>query len=176
MNRKEAAQLVAVMAAAYPTAKVQDETAVAYHLLLSDVPYDAAVRAFTILGRTSKFMPTPAEIREVLADAVSDIEPWEAAWDELITTIKRHGSYLFRHRSHSDWPGWSDDLVAAAVNHVGYENVCGAEYEQLPTIRAQFRNFYQGEAARRKRVIQTGDAALPSGGGKIRAIKGEVAS
>jgi hypothetical protein len=174
MNRTDAAKLVAVMAAAYPAATTRPETAAAYHLLLSDVPYEAAVRAFTILGRTSKWMPTPAEIREVLADAVSDIEPWEAAWDELMTTIKRHGSYLFRHRSHSGWPGWSDELVAAAVNHVGYENVCGAEYEQLPTIRAQFRNYYQNEAGRRKKVIQAGDAALPSG--NIRALKGGVAS
>lgn len=129
MNRKEAVQLVAVMSAAYPTAKVQDETAVAYHLLLSDVPYDAAIRAFTVLGRTSKWMPTPAEIREVLTDAITDIDPWEAAWDELMTTIKRYGSYLFRHQQASGWPGWSDDLVAAAVNHVGYEHVCGADYE-----------------------------------------------
>jgi hypothetical protein len=165
MNRKEAAQLVAVMAAAYPTAKVQDETAVAYHLLLSDVPYDAAVRAFTILGRTSKFMPTPAEIREVLADAVSDIDPWETAWDELMTTIRRHGSYLFRHAAHRDWPGWSDELVAAAVNHVGYEQVCAADAEQLPTIRAQFRNVYEAGAKRRTKAIQTGDAALPAGAG-----------
>jgi len=29
---------------------------------------------------------------------------------------------------------------------------------------------------RRKRIVQTGDAALPAGPGKIRALKGEVAS
>jgi hypothetical protein len=165
MNRNEAAKLVAILSAAYPSAPTRTETAYAYHLALSDVPYPAAERAVAILIRTSTFMPTPAEIRGVLAEAATGIDPWETAWGELMTTIRRHGSYLFRHAAHRDWPGWSDELVAAAVNHVGYEQVCAADAEQLPTIRAQFRNVYEAGAKRRTKAIQTGDAALPAGAG-----------
>lgn len=166
MNRNEAAKLVAILSAAYPAAQIRPETDIAYHLALSDIPYPVAEQAVAILLRTSKFMPTAAEIREVLAEAATSIAPWESAWDEVADVVHRHGYYLFRHRTssrHGDWTGWSSDLIEAAVNHVGYDNLCMTPLDKLPTLRAQFRDYYQAEAARRKQAVQIGDAALPSG-------------
>lgn len=172
MTENEAIQLVMIMQAAYPAATVRKETAKAYHLGLADIPYADAERAVVALMRTSKFMPTVAEIRETLTDAAVDIEPWETAWDEVIATINRYGSYL--HHPARGWPGWSDALVEGAINHVGYETVCKAESDNLSTVRAQFRNYYENEAKRRKKLVQTGDAALPRG--NVRALKkGDVA-
>jgi len=174
MNRNEAAKLVAILSAAYPQAQTRPEMAAAYFMALSDVPYPAAERAVAVLMRTSKFLPTAAEIREVLTDAVTGIEPWEAAWDELMQTVKQYGSYLHMPRNAESWGGWSDDLVEMAVRHVGYENVCGADQEDLPTIRAQFRNAYQTEAGRRKKIVQTGDAALSLPGASRRPISAKA--
>ena len=171
MNRKDATQLVAILAAAYPAAQIQEQTAYAYQMGLSDIAYADAERAVSVLMRTSKFMPTVAEIREVLADASTNLEPWDAAWDELASAVDQYGSYL--HHPSRGWPGWSDDLVASAVRHIGYENACTMDSSNIGTIRAQFRDYYRNAANRQKKIVQTGDAALPAG--NIRALKGGVA-
>lgn len=163
MTKSEAAKLVAILAA-LPNAKVNEQSAMLYYLALEDIAYADAERAVAILIRTSKFMPTPAEIREVLTDALIDIPQWEEAWNEFLRVVKRYGVYFTddRYTKHG-WGGWSSQAVADAVQHVGFRNACMSDESNDATIKAQFRNFYEGQRKRRQRALQVGAAAIAAG-------------
>lgn len=172
MNQREAAKLVAVLAASYPNAKLYEESVTAYHLALSDISYEDATHAVGLLLRTNKFMPAPSEICEKVAETRLDLEPWEDAWAELLRVIQQWGIYR-RHPARGPWPGWSSELVERAVNHVGYDNVCLCELDQMGTLRAQFRDVYQREATRRTRAVQTGPALPRTTSGFVALGDGE---
>lgn len=175
MTRSEAAKLVAILAA-LPNAKVNEQSAVLYYLALEDIAYKDAERAVAILIRTTKFMPTPAEIREVLADAQIDVPQWEEAWHEFMRVVRRYGVYFVDDRySKPDWSGWSSDAVADAVQHVGFRNACMSDESNDSTLKAQFRNFYEGQRKRRQRALQVGAAAISASRLEhVDAIEGET--
>lgn len=170
MNRHEATKLVAILAAAYPSAQLRPETTAAYHMALSDVPFELGEQAAAVLLRTCKFLPTPAEIREALVDAAMEGVPtWEHAWRELERVIGRFGSLLLmrgesydQYRERYGWTGWSTPEVEEAVDFIGYRNVCQSETSDLPTIRAQFRNCYESIIQRKRKAMQIGAAAIPA--------------
>src|SRR5688500_4643584 len=56
MNRSEAAKIVAILAAAYPAAKMQDQTVFVYQVGLSDISYAEVERAVMMLIRTATFI------------------------------------------------------------------------------------------------------------------------
>lgn len=175
MTKSEAAKLVAILAA-LPNAKVNEQSAMLYYLALEDIAYKDAERAVAILIRTSKFMPTPSEIREVLADAQIDVPQWEDAWNEFMRTVRRYGIYFTDDRfTKHGWNGWSSEAVADAVRHVGFRNACMSDESDDSTIKAQFRNFYEGQRKRRQRALQVGAAAISAERlERIEAIEGET--
>ena len=62
MTKSEVSRLVAVLMACYPNARVPDGTVVAYEQFLQELEHDRAQQAVAHIVRTSKFMPTIAEI------------------------------------------------------------------------------------------------------------------
>lgn len=62
MTKSEVSKLVAVLMACYPNARVPDGTVAAYEQFLLELEHDRAQRAVANIVRTSKFMPTIAEI------------------------------------------------------------------------------------------------------------------
>lgn len=81
MNRKEAAQILAVVRTAYPNTKIEDAGAMvqAWVMGLGDYSASSVMKAARLHMATAKFFPTIAEIREKIVRAEliyreSDIE------------------------------------------------------------------------------------------------------
>ena len=66
MDKKETAQILAILRTAYPATKIGDASAMvsAWTLVLGDFSADAVMKAARLHMTTSKYFPTPAEIRK----------------------------------------------------------------------------------------------------------------
>jgi hypothetical protein len=76
MTHGEVSQLVAILMACYPNARVPDGTVVAYETFLRDLDYDRARAAIATIVRSSKFFPTIAEVvaaYEAQVDSGADV-------------------------------------------------------------------------------------------------------
>lgn len=172
MNPAEAKELIAVLMAVYPKHPVQAQTPVAYAMVLRDVPIAEAMTAAEAWMRSSPHFPTPADLIGILAEASATTPEWEIAWAEVMRTIKTWGTYI-THQIHpaGPWPGWSSEVLVQAVRHVGgYEAICAADLDKLPTVRAQFRDWFRAARDREVKAIKLGPALAP-GGATVRAIR-----
>ena len=64
MKKSECAQIVAMLFAAYPQSKGSESTSAVYEEHLADLDFAATKAAIGRLLKSSKFLPTIAEIRE----------------------------------------------------------------------------------------------------------------
>jgi hypothetical protein len=159
MNETDAARLLRIARTLWPDMTIEPATITAWTWALGDLPTAAVETAMKTWIRTSAFAPKPSDLRKLIAEETAAGEPWEAAWDELMTTIRARGVYLMdeRFRSYREgWCGWSSPEVEAAIRHVGYREVCLADTETLGVLRAQFRDAYRSAQQRRIRDVQTG--------------------
>ncbi len=62
MTQAQVAQLVAILMACYPNARVPDGTVVAYENFLIELEHEPAQQAVASIVRTSKYFPTIAEV------------------------------------------------------------------------------------------------------------------
>lgn len=67
MNLKETVTVLAVMSTAWPSAKLQENTAEVWTDLVADVHPDDGLAAARSLGQSSKFFPSVSEFREAAA-------------------------------------------------------------------------------------------------------------
>ena len=175
MNREETSRVVAVLMAVYPDRPVVPGTVAGWALALDDVPYADAMVAAQVWIKTSRFFPTPSQIRELLAEATAGIPEWEAAWDEVASRRRRRGIYV-GERWGNDEGAWSSPAVEAALRLVGgYAAFCAVETGDEGTMRAQFRDAYTRARTAAVRRVQLGDdtPALP---GNVRSIADRAAS
>ena len=132
MTKEQAAKLVALSAANFPTVQKNDlrPTAVLWSNLLSDIPYEKAEQAVIRVIMTAKYFPTVAEIRE----AVGQLEPTglisaEEAWLEVMKQLDPYKR-----------PKWSSKEITKTVEAIGYINMCMSE--NIAIERAQFIKSY----------------------------------
>jgi hypothetical protein len=164
MTIDEAQELIAVLMAVYPKHPVQTQTPRAYAMVMRDISVEDAMGAAEAWMRTSPHFPTPADLIGILAEARAVTPAWEDAWAEVMRTMKTWGPYI-THQIHpaGPFPGWSSDALAAAVQAAGgYEAICMCEMDKLPTLRAQFRDFFKARRERELTAIRRGPA-LPAG-------------
>ncbi len=87
MNRTETARLLAIARTVHPTHPVTEDTVIAYHLLVGDLPYAAAEDALRSALRTSPFFPKPNELVEAVAERTgflpSEADAWVLVLDHL---------------------------------------------------------------------------------------------
>lgn len=137
MNRTDTAQVLAVLAAAYPYVNVTRETAEVWHDLLSDLDADACRGAVRDLLLTAERWPSPATVRRRVAERAGLLAPSGGqAWGEVQTAARESG-----------WTGapvWSHPAIAAAVAALGWRNICLSEMPD--TMRAHFLRAYETEA------------------------------
>jgi hypothetical protein len=62
MTKAQVSQLVAILMACYPNARVPDGTVVAYETFLVELEHEQAQQAVASLVRSSKYFPTIAEV------------------------------------------------------------------------------------------------------------------
>jgi hypothetical protein len=150
MTRLEVAKLVAVLRAAYPTARGDDSTSSAYETMLADLDHPTAYVAVERLIATSKFMPSVAEIREAYMDLMhGDRRAGGEAWGECLAAISRWGAY----RSPGVDFTFRDPLVARVVAALGWTNLCGSENQVAD--RARFVELYDRLAVGARKSIAT---------------------
>ncbi|TAK10581.1 MAG: hypothetical protein EPO32_14710 [Anaerolineae bacterium] len=152
MKPSETSKLLAIMAAAYPSAQLADETAFVYASTLGDLEFESVRAAVCRLIATHKFLPTVAEIREEEADLrVGPARAPGEAWGELLQEI--------HHTGYMGTPSFRDPLVAQIVRSWGWRALC-CEGE-LVSDRARFLELY-AELQRRHRATVVSGMALPS--------------
>lgn len=141
MGVEEALQLVAMLEAAYPAAKITDETAMLYAHFLADLDPDVAKAAVARVISTSTFWPSIAELRKAAAELQDRLPEPEEAWEEVLREANRCGDW--------DTPRFSHPLIERAVRAVGFRAI---QYsEALGVERAHFLRVYE---ALRTRAMQ----------------------
>jgi len=146
MSQSDAARAVAVLAAAFPSARIEAPTLRVYAKLLADVDPEALSRAVTRLAATSRFFPTIAELRgEVAAEATEGLPAPEVAWGEVVEELRRVG--------HTAAPQFSCPEIGQAVRAIGgWGALCFAS--RNPYDRARFVDAYRAVRASAVRAEQ----------------------
>lgn len=166
MKEIEAASLMAILAAAFPSAKISKETVSVYVAHLSDVPYEESRIAVDNLVRTSDFFPSVALLRrEILAMMGLLAPPRESAWLEVETGMRTRGRGVKID--------WSHPAISEAVRAMGWNNMCLSE--NLDVVRGQFFKVYDSLRDRSDRQAQTSSVSAIEAG-DTRLIGGVVKS
>ena len=152
MKPSESAKVVAVLLAAFPSARVTGDTSselsAAYERMLIDLDYAATNAAVGRLLATSKFLPSIAEIREAtLALMAGEQKPGGEAWGAVLRALKREGVYRA--------PGvdfvFSDPVTAECVAALGWAELCNSENQVAD--RARFIELYDKRASQSRRAV-----------------------
>ena len=114
MNKKETAQVLAILRTTYPNTKIENAGAMteAWYMCLGDLSAESVMKAARLHMETSKFFPTPAEIREKLVraelvyrDTEIDSNRLEAGIKE-ITPLSREDITEAQLESLCEWIGF----------------------------------------------------------------------
>ena len=163
MTRAEAMRVFALLQGAYPRQELPASTESIYAAALGDLDVVAVERAVLFLIRTSRWLPTIAEIREHVAEEQVALPEPEFAWAEVRDAIGRYGLDQAR-------PPWSCPEIGAAVSVLGWRTLCTTENSG----RERERWIKTYAALRRRRIEQVaapagtlpGQLRLMPGGGK----------
>lgn len=145
---RELSLAVASLRAAYPNANLPPETVAVYSAALADLEPERVSRAVGVLIKRSRFFPTVAEIRDIVADQTLDFPSPVAAWEEAVA------------RTDGTWEREKHPVVSRALAAIGgpwtvrtTENVVGT--------RAQFLKFYEQLCSEaRTTVIDSGEDGI----------------
>jgi|ERR1044071_1481370 hypothetical protein len=134
-NEPEISELIGLMSAAYPNAKVSDPTIEVYIAMLKDIPLDVLTASVQQCMAESEFLPTVAKIRDKALSLSSPVapEPLEA-WGIVQKEIERAGFYRL--------PKFEDPIIVKAVDCIGWKTLCCSENPVAD--RAHFSKVYEG--------------------------------
>lgn len=164
---------------AFPASKMDRATFGRYMTDLSDLAQmdeDAVITAMQELRLSSRFLPTIREIRETVADLMRR-DLWvvaEAAWGEVERECRRVGAnpvprwgkdpLTGEYRTFAaEEPRFSSPILAAAVESIGWRNICMAEDKDRSTVRAQLRKAIEAIQERARYEVVSGRYLTPSG-------------
>ena len=134
MNEREAASIVAVIAAAFPSWNASRETVAVYVDALDDLDFEETRAAVRDLLLTEDRWPTIAGIRRRVASRAGALAPSPSqVWSE----IQQNASTIGRGSS----PEFSHPAILEAVRAIGWWNICSSSNPE--TMRAQFLRIYE---------------------------------
>lgn len=142
-----------------------------YVMMLSDIPPQILEVAVKKLIMTNKFLPSIAEIRETAYGIKGTISGTAApdeseAWGEVIKAIRSVGYY--------GKPTFSHEAIIAAVNNIGWQDICMTPNEGMNTLRAQFRRAYQLAAERQKDNRDNAVLGISPNNEKLKQLTGNL--
>lgn len=107
-----------------------------YWMGLQDLPVESVEQALAASLRTSRFMPTAAELRE-LAGVPSTEDSALLAWASLDRAVSEHGAYQS--------VDFEDKTINATVRHLGgWERICGLPAEEFDKwLKKEFLRVYE---------------------------------
>lgn len=138
-------QAVASMFAAYGQAADYQRMAV-YVKMLKDFPVGLVEKAVDKVLLENKFLPSISEFVAAcnsLVETVDDsrrIKSWDEAWKEIQKQMQ--DAFIYQK------PVFSTPEIAQAVQAFGWIPLCETLVEDMPTVRAQVRRFYEDACAR----------------------------
>ncbi len=156
MTRQEAAKLVAVILAACPaqSSKLDSQRQLAmvdaFEALLSDMSYEQANAAITVLLQTRPYMPAIADIRAAALEfARGPVTPGGERWGTVLRAMQAEGAYR--------QPGvdfvFHDSTTARCVQALGWRELCLSENQVAD--RARFIELYDKLASQSQREAQS---------------------
>jgi hypothetical protein len=157
MTKTEASQLVAILFGSFPSTHVERRHVDAYVSGIEDLEPQAALEAVNRLRRTSKFLPSIAEIR----DACTTVQHGPKrtgveAYAEVNAAIRWHGRDYGQGA-----PKFRDPLIAQCLGVWGSWNDCCNAPPNDPSARARFIEMYDNLAARTREGLVSGRPLLP---------------
>ena len=135
---------------AYPHVEIADGTVAMYLRLLADIPTEDLQTVIDQCIAELKFLPTIAEIRDRHRSLTRTLAAptWTEAWELLQRAIRECGA--------ANRPTFSSNAVLErTVGIMGGKDLCYSD--NMPVIRAQFREVYNGLVER----TETLDKLLP---------------
>lgn len=150
MTREEVIQVLAILKANYSGAlkdMTRQEAEGKINLwitMFADTNKEIMNLAIQKIIATSKYFPTVAEVREVIAEINTGyILDGGAAWGEVITAIRNYGQYRELQALES-----MSDMTKTVVQRMGWRDLCLSEDTEID--RAHFLKIYQAEEKRQK--------------------------
>ena len=132
----ELTKRVGLLAACFPHVAVGEQTIMAYVRALAHTPLDVLDAVIEQAAAECRFFPTLAELRdiELRLSSPSGLRPCAAeAWGQVRAAIGSVGFY--------GKPTFGDDLVARAVEYIGWRALCTSENAEAD--RAHFMRIYE---------------------------------
>lgn len=167
MTNEECWKLIGVLFTTYPSANLDVKHAEAYASALLDLPRDAAIAAVERLRRSSRFLPSVAEIREAAtAQQHGPRKTGAEAYGELLAAIRRHGQYPEvrfvdgKLVAESPWPPVAPDVARAMLCVWSSWTAACNSGDSEAADRARFIDAYDGLAVRSREDLVAG-SALP---------------
>ena len=142
-----------------------------YVMMLSDIPPQILEVAVKKLIMTNKFLPSIAEIRETAYGIKGTISGTAApdeseAWGEVVKAIQSVGYY--------GKPKFSHEAITAAVNNIGWQDICTTPNEGTNTLRSQFIRAYQLAAQRQKDNRDNAVLGISPSNEKLKRLTGNL--
>jgi len=167
MNKQDTAEMLAYLAAAYPTARITRETAQIYHDVVGNIHRDLVMEACRHLVRENAFFPSASEVVRKVARMQGVLSPPAGvAWETVQNEIRRIG--------HLDYPEFVDETVSAIVKAIGWRELCLADNQGV--VRSNFLKMYAEIADRIDRERLEGLTAFRAELEAGDAPQGEIAS
>lgn len=174
MTPAEAAKLVGALGSCYPASKIDRVASAMYERLIADLAFESTAAAIDRLVKSSRFMPTVAEIRAAEADVRCGPQRLGAeAWGDVTAAIRRVGAS-------QPPPPFPDPLVGQCVALMGWRNLCLGSNDAAD--RARFIELYDGLQARQRVDLVVGkalpaasSARLPEAAESLGGLSGLVA-
>lgn len=153
MTREEFAKIVAALKTVYgEEGFIKNQMAFdVWYDNLQDLPYRDAMFAAKKYMQTGHFAPKPADLREIVASAKSQIMDYGDAWMNVMNAIRRYG-----YMRETEGLASLDPLTRRAAANIGWQNLCMSESPE--TDRANFRMIYEQLTAREKEREQISPA------------------
>lgn len=142
-NINKIAEIMGVMAHAYPRYELTPESIKLYGQMLGDIPVDVLELSAKQIIAQSKYFPSIAEWREMsheLMIGMQNIPSAYEAWEEAIKQADLCGDY-YRYQIRSHEPEYSHPLIKKAVDIIGYKNLL--ESSNTVADRAHFFRIYE---------------------------------
>jgi hypothetical protein len=140
MTRTEGAQLVGMIASAYPQWKPSQETVAVYVELLHDLDAKEAQNALRSLLMANEYPPAVATIRKKVLELQDGLPLTKSeAWELVMLKVRKEGTY--------GSPKFEDPVVQEVVRAIGFREIC--QSTNTDTIRAQFFRLYDEQSTKR---------------------------
>jgi hypothetical protein len=156
----DAAKLVAVLKGVYLREQFTEESPRAFLWLLEDLPVEAVMAAAKIHGTRSKWCPTPAELREIIAEQATPKMPAGDAWEWVQKQVRKCGRDGFAAVI------FEDQAIKDAVRRVGWRRICDEDTSKGDFVRRDFDAALAAAQTERRRDVQSGQIEAP----RLRAI------